>query len=328
MLTKAREALGFLWQVINKFFGDGCSSMAAALSFYTFFSLPPLLALLLMLAGTIVDPVVVRGAIVGQATELIGAAAAVQVEAILEHGSRTELNATAAAVLSGFALLLGSTAAFAQLQTALDRAWAVQPDPQRGQIRNFLLQRVLAFGVVLAIAFLLLVALVLSAGLAAFGDLVAARMPGGASQPLLWLLDFVVSLAVITTLFAVMLKVIPDAEIAWRDVWVGALATGLLFVVGKFAIGAYLGSTDPGSAYGAAGSLAIILIWVYYSSMIVLFGAEFTRVWADRYGGGVRPAPGAVEVVAEAQRIRRPNEGTGVVTTRDVRTGETKERNT
>lgn len=321
MFARVREFPGFIWQVINKFFGDGCSSMAAALSFYTFFSLPPLLALLLLLAGTIVDPLAVRAAIVGQVADLIGPAAAGQVQTILENVSSTTIDATVTALLGGFALIFGATAAFASLQSALDRAWAVQPDPKRGQVRNFLLQRVLAFGLVVAVAFLLLVSLVFSAGLAAFGDLLAAHTPSVVSAQLLQVVNLLVSLGVATLLFAVMLKVIPDAEIAWRDVWAGAITTGLLFVGGKSVIGLYLGSTDPGSAYGAAGSLALVLIWVYYSSMIVLFGAEFTRVWADRYGRGIEPAKGAVEVLTEGQRFRRPGEGVDE-TERDVRTGE------
>lgn len=320
MLARLREFPGFLWQVINKFFGDGCSSMAAALSFYTFFSLPPLLALLLLLAGTVVDPLAVRQAIVGQVADLIGPAAAEQVQTILVNVSSTTIDATVTALLGGFALIFGATAAFASLQTALDRAWAVQPDPKRGQVRNFLLQRVLAFGLVVAVAFLLLVSLVLSAGLAAFGNLIAAHLPSSISVTLLQVINLLVSLGVSTLLFAVMLKVIPDAEISWRDVWAGAITTGLLFVGGKSVIGLYLGSTDPGSAYGAAGSLALVLIWVYYSSMIVLFGAEFTRVWADRYGRGIEPATGAVEILSEGQRFRRPGEGVDE-TRRDTRTG-------
>jgi len=201
------------------------------------------------------------------------------------------------------AVLFGATTAFAQLQDALNRAWGVKPDPKRGQIRNFLAKRVFSFGVVLAVAFLLLVSLVLTTALAAFGDLLTTRL--GAPGALLSAVNGLVSFVIVAALFAAMFKLLPDARIAWTDVWFGALGTALLFVLGKGAIGYYLGRTDPGSAYGAAGSLAIVLIWVYYSSMIVLFGAELTRVWAERYGSGVRPGKGAVEFVEVEHEVQR-----------------------
>ncbi len=179
-----------------------------------------------------------------------------------------------------------------ELQSALNRAWEVEPDPEQGGIRSFLLTRVLSFGMVLAIAFLLVVSLAASALLIAFGDALGAMVPGGVSDILLQVLTFLVSFAVITLLFAAMFKFIPDAEVAWRDVWVGALGTAFLFTVGKFLIGFYLGQSDPGQAYGAAGSLAIILVWIYYSALILFLGAEFIKAWAQRYGTGIEPARG------------------------------------
>jgi membrane protein len=179
----------------------------------------------------------------------------------------------------------------------------VKPDPRRNQLRDFLAKRVFSFGVVLAVAFLLLVSLALSTALAAAGDLVTGRL--GAPALVLVGANWVVSFVVIAALFAAMFKLLPDARIRWRDVRAGAVGTALLFVLGKSAIGLYLGRTDPGSAYGAAGSLAIVLIWLYYSSMIVLFGAELTRQWTERYGGGVRPEQGAVEVVEQEVEVQR-----------------------
>jgi membrane protein len=303
MIPKLRDALRLLWGTLKKFFGDGCPSMAAALSFYTFFSLPALLSLLLLLVGTITDPLEVERAITAQVGGLIGRAGADQVGTILTHARQTYVDQSAAALLGIAAVLFGATTAFAQLQDALNRVWGVKPDPTRGQIRTFLIKRVFSFGVVLAVAFLLLVSLALSAGLAAFGGLVTAKL--GAPEALLAGGNWVLSFAVVAALFAVMFNLLPDARITWTDVWAGALGTALLFVLGKSVIGFYLGRSDPGSAYGAAGSLAIVLIWVYYSSMIVLFGAEFTRVWAERYGRGVKPERGAVEVVQEEHAVER-----------------------
>jgi membrane protein len=189
-----------------------------------------------------------------------------------------------------------------ELQAALNRAWGVEPDPDRGGVKNFVIKRLFSLGMVLSIAFLLLVSLVLSAALTAFGGALGGLLPGDASEVLLQLLDNAVSLVVITLLFAAMFKVLPDARIAWRDVWVGALVTTVLFLAGKFLIGLYLGQANPGEAYGAAGSLAILLVWIYYSSLILLLGAEFTPVWARERGAGVEPQEGAVRVVVERHR--------------------------
>ncbi|HEV7590806.1 MAG TPA: YihY/virulence factor BrkB family protein, partial [Longimicrobium sp.] len=184
------------------------------------------------------------------------------------------------------------------LQTALDRAWEVKPDPRAGGIKNFIFKRVLSLGMVLGIAFLLLVSLALSAMLTAVGGAIGALIPG-ASAVVVGILQTVISLAVITLLFAAIFKVLPDAVIAWRDVWVGAFVTAVLFEVGKWAIGLYLGHSNPGKAYGAAGALAVILVWIYYTAMIVLFGAEFTQTWAVRRGSGIRPEEGAVRVTED-----------------------------
>jgi membrane protein len=298
-----REPAQFLWHTIDRFFGNGCPGMAAALSFYTFFSLPALLALLLALVGTFADPLEVQRAITTQIGGLIGQAAAGQVRTIIENAQQTAGGTSLAAGLGIAAVLFGATTAFAQLQDALNRAWGVKPDPKRGQVQNFLAKRVFSFGVVLAVAFLLLVSLVLTTALAAFGDLLTTRL--AAPDALLSAANWLVSFVIVAALFAAMFKLLPDARIAWTDVWFGALGTALLFVLGKSAIGYYLGRADPGSAYGAAGSLAIVLIWVYYSSMIVLFGAELTRVWAERYGSGVRPSKGAVEFVEVEHEVQR-----------------------
>ena len=304
MIRKIRQALLFLWRTVEKFFADGCPGMAAALSFYVFFSLPALLTMLLMLVGTVADPRDVQQAIVIQAEELMGPGAASQVRTVIEYARGTTVDTSAAALLGIAALLFGATTAFAQLQSALNRAWGVKPDPRRNSIRTFLTKRVFSFGVVLAVAFLLLVSLALTAIVGAIGDRLSAGL--GVPEALLRAGNSVLSFAVVTALFALMFKLLPDAVIDWRDVWVGALGTALLFALGKTAIGAYLGSTDPGSAYGAAGSLAVVLIWIYYSSTIVLVGAEFTRVWTARYGHGLTPEPGAVEVVQEERPVERP----------------------
>ena len=298
-----REPLRFLWRCLDKYFGDGCSTMAAALSFYTFFSLPALLSLLLLLVGTVMDPRDVQRAILTQAADLVGRAGAEQIRTIIEHARQVDVNKPAAAALSILAVALGATASFGQLQAALNKIWGVKPDPKRGQIRNFLAKRIFSFGVVLGVAFLLLVSLAFSAILGAVGQRLTRNL--GIPEGVLQFTDWAISFAALSAVFAAMYRFLPDARIAWTDVWVGAVASSLLFVVGKSVIGYYLGDSDPGSAYGAAGSLAVVLIWVYYTSMVVLFGAVVTRVWAERYGSGVKPERGAVEVVEVERQVQR-----------------------
>jgi membrane protein len=277
--------------------------MAAALSFYTFFSLPALLSLFLLIVGAAMDPRDVERAILTQAGDLIGRAGADQIGTIIAHARRVDVNASLAAALSIFAVALGATASFGQLQGALNTIWGVKPDPKRGQIRNFLAKRIFSFGVVLGVAFLLLVSLALSAVFVALGERLTRNI--GLPEGLLQFTDWTISFVLLSGVFAAMYRLLPDARIAWPDVWVGAVASALLFVVGKSVIGYYLGDTDPGSAYGAAGSLAVVLIWVYYTSMVVLFGAVVTRVWAERYGRGVHPQRGAVEVVEVEREVER-----------------------
>lgn len=299
--TGVRAFLGLLGATVYKFFGDGCSAMAAAISFYTFFSLPALITLLLTLVGRIMDPEVVQRAIITQVGGLIGGAGADQVRTIVQHSHRAT-GLSVPTLLTMLALAIGATAAFAQLQSSLNRVWGVKPDPNRNQIRVFLVKRVFSFGVVITVAFLLLVSLVVSTTLGLLRDRVTAAL--GAPVYLLELGTSILGFVIVASLFAVMFRYLPDARIAWRDVRSGAVVSALLYTIGKIVIGLYLGRTDPGSAYGAAGSLAVVLIWVYYTSMVLLLGAEFTEQWAERFGRGVRPEKGAVAYVEEERRER------------------------
>jgi membrane protein len=282
-------------RTISEFLEDECPRMAAALSYYTIFSIPPLLILILLLLGTFFDPQDVQGAIEGQIQSLMGPEGAETIRTVLTHAQEPDVRAPVAAILGLGALIFGATGAFGELQAALNRAWGVQPDPEQGGLKSFLTKRVFSFGMILGVAFLLLVSLVLSAVLASLGEALAGMVPG-LSGIVLQVLNFAISFGVIALLFATMFKVLPDAVIAWRDVWIGAIFTAFLFVVGKFLIGLYLGQSDPGQAYGAAGSLVLMLVWVYYSAMILLLGAEFTQVWAESRGGGISPEEGAVRV--------------------------------
>jgi membrane protein len=283
-----------LKETISEFLEDDCMRLAAALSYYTVFALPPLLILILLLVGALVDPAAIQGRIEGQFRELLGAGGAEQVRTMIEQAQRPDFRRPLTAILGLGLLLFGATGAFVQLQQALNKAWGVRPDPERGGLRTFLLKRALSAGMILAVAFILLVSLVVSAVIAGFGDVIADLLPDAIGQAVLWAVQIGLSLAIFTLLFAAIYKVLPDADVPWRVVWFGAFVTAVLFEAGKFGLGFWLGRSDPGEAYGAAGSLALILVWVYYSAMIVLLGAEFTQVWARRRGAAIRPSAGAI----------------------------------
>ena len=303
MATERSGVVQLLKDTVKGFSEDDCPTMAAALSYYTVFSLPPLLVLLLTLLGAVMDPQDIQGNLEAQMRSAMGPSGAAQVHTILANADRPGAGGLVPTILSIVALLLGATGVFGQLQAALNKAWGVAPDPEKGGIKDMLLKRVFGIGMVLGLAFILLVSLVVSAVLSAFGGQLGRFLPSGLSAPVLEAINFVGSLAVIALLFGAIFKVLPDAKIAWRDVRVGAVVTALLFVAGKFALGLYLGHSNPGEAFGAAGALALMLVWIYYSSMIVLLGAEFTQVWAERRGSGIEPEKGAVRVVRETRRL-------------------------
>ena len=301
MSFRIRDIPTLLWEALRKFLGDGGPSMAGSLSFYTIFSMPALLALLLMILGRFMDPQVVQDAIVGQIRNLIGPAGADQIATVISKARDSDISVSTTAILSLVTVMFGSTAAFAQLQTALNKTFNVKPDPRRGEIKNFLVKRVFSFGVVVVVAFLLLVSLAVSALLGALMDRTAQLE--GVFGVAVHAVNVVFSFVVVIALFAMMFHILPDARTAWRDVWVGAAATAILFVGGKELIGVYLGSANPGNAYGAAGSLVVVLAWIYYSSWIVLYGAELTRIWADRFGRGIAPQRGAIEYVEQERTV-------------------------
>lgn len=299
-----KRTFGLFKSSVNDFLEDDCSTQAAALSYYTIFSLPPLLLLLLTILGAVVDPQDIRGQLETQIGTLMGPAATDQIRNILAQAHGPGSTGLIATVVGFVGLLLGAGGAFGQLQGALNRAWEVKPDPNQGGLRSFVLKRLFSFGMILSVAFLLLVSLVVSTALSAFGGTLGRMLPEGISGSVLQLANIGLSLVVIAALFAAIFKVLPDAKVSWGDVWIGAGVTAVLFVVGKFLIGFYIGRSNPGQAFGAAGSLAVLFAWVYYSAMIVLFGAEFTQAWVERNGGSIAPERGAVRVAEETRVVQ------------------------
>lgn len=297
-----------LKSTVREFLNDDCPRMAAALSYYTVFSLPALLVVVMLVAGVFADPADLRGQLLVQIETVVGPGGADQVRDILLNADRPGTGGPVAIGLSVAALLFAATGALAQLQEALNRAWEVAPDPDRGGVRNFLMKRLLSVALILGIALLLLASILGQAVLSAFGSLVAAALPDPLSAVALQALSAIVTLVVATLLFGTLFQVVPDARVAWRDAWRGAAVTAALFVLGTFLLSLYFALSPPGSAFGAAGSLALILVWIYYSSMIFFFGAELTQVIARRRGVEIRPARGAVRVVSERRTIREETE--------------------
>jgi membrane protein len=274
---------------------DKAARLGAALAYYTVFSIAPLLILAITIAGLIFGREAAQGRILEQVNHLVGNQGGDAIRSMLESASQPRAGIVGG-ILGIAMLLFGAAGLFGQLQDAMNTIWEVEPKPGRG-VWGFLQDRFLSLTMVLGLAFLLLVSLLLSAAVAAL-----VRLFGSWQTGLLgYAVNEFVSFLVVTAIFAMIFKFLPDAKIAWRDVWLGAALTSLLFVIGKFGIGYYVGHSGTASAYGAAGSLAVLLVWLYYSAQIFLYGAELTKVYAMRYGSRIAPAENAVPVTEEAR---------------------------
>src|SRR5262245_18470097 len=292
-----------LWRVTPRgaqdWWDDNCLRLAASLAYYTELSLAPLVLLIVGLLGMVLGREQVATQLAAQLESLMGPAGRELVISILTTTSPN--GGTLATVVGLVTLLIGATAVFGELQATMNLIWEVQPAPTGGVwagVWALLKNRLFSLALVLALAFLLLVSLVISAVLAG-----AAAWFQGPDQALVSrLLERAVSLLVLTLVFALLFAYVPDAEIRWRDVWLGGLMTAVLFTLGKTAIGYYLGQASVGSAYGAAGSLVVLLVWVYYSALIMFFGAEFTHSWASRHHE-ITPEPHAMPGAAPQTKI-------------------------
>ncbi len=287
-------------QAASEWMSQNVSRHGAALAFYTLFAIAPLFVIVLAMAGFWFGDEAARRELFSQVSGLVGSEGGEAIQALVSaaHQPKTGAWATVIAVVT---LFVGATSVFVHLQDSLNSVWGVRREPGRG-VRNFIKDRLLSFALIVGIGFLLLVSLVLSAALSALGKYMVGLLP---AQENLWQgINFIISFGVITLLFAMIFKMLPDVKIAWRDVWIGALITALLFNLGKLLFGLYLGRSSVTSAYGAAGSLVVVLLWVYFSAQILFFGAKFTQVYANRFGSRLEPVPGAkavtlAEVVAE-----------------------------
>ncbi len=296
-MLKFREFGQVFKDAFQGFRDDKTTWYAAALSYYTVLSLAPLLLIAIAVAGTFFGEQAARGEIVEQVSNLIGTEGAQVIQTAIENADSPGGGSLVASVVSITVLLWGASRVFAQLQDALNTIWGVEKKPEKGVVMTFARKRLLSFSMVLGIGFLLLVSLLVSALLNGLTKFMSGFLPG---TDFLWMiLNNAVSLGVITLLFAMIYKYLPDVRIAWGHVMVGALMTSLLFTLGKFAIGFYLGRSSFGSVYGAAGSLVVLLVWVYFSALIFFFGAEFTQAYTRRTGSAIVPDRHAVKVKRE-----------------------------
>lgn len=290
-----RSILKDLWEVIKKtaihWNESGPWRQSAILAYYSIFSLPALLLIIIVIAGYFFGEDAVSRELSAQISDMIGKESARSVEMMVANAAETGSSTLAMLMGIGF-LLFGATTVFYHLQVSLNRIWGVMPKPKQAFLK-YLKDRLLSFGLVLIVGFLLLMSLMVTTLLAILGDWLTEYWPQ-ITSPLVSIINKSISLLVPSVLFALMFKILPDAIIRWRSVWIGAIITAILFAIGQWGLSVYFGKTDPASVYGAAGAIILILIWVSYVAMILLFGAEFTRQWANKFGHGIKPKGTAV----------------------------------
>ena len=285
MFTHAAAIQAIFWPATKAWWDDDAIRLGASLAYYTLFALAPILLVATAVAGLVFGAEAARGQIVGQLDQLVGPDGARAVQSLLEGASHRRAGMLAS-VLGAITFTVAAMGAFLELQAALNTIWRVKPNP-RANVRGFVLDRLRSFGLVVAIGFLLMVSLAVTASLTALHAWLAQRSP---SIPVAWGgANVFASVVVTTALFALLYRFLPDVRLRWRDVTTGAFVTAILFTIGQQLIGLYLGQTSVSSSYGAAGSVMILLLWVYYSCQILLFGAEFTRVYAERRGAKACP---------------------------------------
>jgi membrane protein len=290
-----------LKDAFSAFNQDNCMKLSAALSYYTVFAIGPLLVIVISLSGWFYGQEAVQGKLYGQISGLVGAEAALQLQEIIKNVQQTG-GGVIGTIIGSVVLFLGATGIFTEIQDSINWIWSLRAKPKRGLLK-LVLNRLLSFSLVVSLGFLLLVSLVASALMDLLNERLTRMFPD-TMVVVLYIINLLLVFAVISVLFAVIFKVLPDGKIKWKDAFIGASFTAVLFLIGKTAIGLYLGNSKLGATYGAAASVIIILTWVYYTSIILYFGAEFTKIYALEYGGGIVPNKTAVFIIkSEAKEI-------------------------
>ncbi len=278
-MSKVKRVFGYLKETYKEWIDDEAFRQSAVIAYYSIFSLPGLIMIIVNVVGIFYGQDAVEGQITGQISALIGPESADQIQTIVASTSQ-EGNSTIAVIVGIATLIFGATGLFYQLQLSLNTVWEVEPKPEVG-IKRVVIDRATSLGLILAIGFLLIVSLLLTAMIGVLRNWISQMLPDFLLYVFYFSNEFI-ALGIITVLFALIYKVLPDVHLAWKTVWIGAFVTALLFTLGKFALGFYFSEMNPASAFGAAGSLILVLLWVNYSGLIFLFGAEFTKVYARK----------------------------------------------
>ena len=298
---------------------DKITKMSGSLAYYTVFSMAPLLVMIISLCGIFLGREAVEGKIVSQLSGFIGVDTAIQLQQIIKNASLAG-KSTMAAVIGGITLIIGATSVFAEIQDSINTIWGLKPKPKRGWLK-MIQNRLLSFSVIISLGFLLLVSLGVTAIIDGFSERLRQHFPE-VTVVVFYIINIIITLVVITLIFGVIFKVLPDAKIKWRDVMAGAIATSLLFMLGKFGISFYISKSNVGSTYGAAGSLVVLLLWVYYSSIILYLGAEFTKAFAVKFGSAIHPNDYAV--TTKTVEVETGNKSVQSVEKTDIITTEVK----
>lgn len=304
---------GILKRSASAFNDDEGFKLSASLSYYTIFSIAPFLVIIISIAGVVFDRSEVEGNVFGQIRRLIGPEAAQQIQSIITNVQIKDQGVWGL-IIGGIVLILGATGVFTEIQGSINYIWSVKTKPKKG-ILKLILDRLLSFSLIVGVGFILLVTLIVNSLM----DILykqLERMFADTSVQILYVSNFVIIFTVVTTLFTIIYKVLPDAKIAWKDSIIGAVFTALLFIIGKFLIGLYIGNSNLGATYGTVASIFVILVWVYYTSIILYLGAEFTKIYSREQGKGIRPNEQAVYIIKteskelpKTQRVRKNEKG-------------------
>jgi len=291
--TRIKAYWTILKQTFSDFIDDKVLKLSASLAYYTIFSVAPMLIVIIFFCDLFLGREAIEGTLYSQIKDLVGSEAAIQVQQMIRNASLSQ-DMSWATIVGFVTLFIGATGVFAEIQDSINTIWRLKSKPKKGKgLVRMIMNRLQSFSLVISMGFILLVSLVVNGIIEIFNQRLASLFPQ-VGMVVIYLVNWAITFAVITALFAVIFKVLPDARIRWRDVIVGSIATAILFMLGKFAIGFYLGASKVGSTYGAAGSIVIILLWVYYSAAILYFGAEFTRVYVQHFGARIYPNDYAV----------------------------------
>ena len=297
---KSQNTFSKSWNLLKdtflEFTDDNAIKLSAALSYYTIFALPPLLIIIITICGFFFGEEAVTGQLYGQINRMVGNDAAIQIQEAIKNVQLADSNIFVS-IFGVVMLLIGASGVFAEIQSSINFIWGLKAKPNKG-LKKFIQNRIMSFSMIVSVGFLMLVSLILNATLDVLNARLKLYLPESTIY-LFYVINLVIVFASITLLFAIIFRTLPDGIIKWKDAFIGASSTAVLFMVGKFAIGFYLGNSTIGSVYGAAGSVIIILVWVYYSAIILYFGAEFTKVYARSYGGEITPNAYSVKIKKE-----------------------------